>query len=479
MRPSLPVAILLICSSLFGCSEQRLDPGPVFLVTIDTLRADHLGAYGYPLPTSPFLDRLALEGVRFERAISSMATTVPAHVSIFTSRYPLQVGVRRNGDVLPDSVYTLAEHLSDNGYTTAAFVATKAHFAVSNLDQGFGVFDEPLAGRRRVEQVLDLALDWLETRARLERLFLWIHLFDPHSPVDPPSSYEAMMSLDGASKEAYRRFLREAHHVEPLQVVKDLKLQGELIRGVDRFMLEDYLRLYDAEIRFVDDQLGRFYEALRRYPAFSRALWIVTSDHGEGLGNHGWMGHGKHIYNEQVRVPLILHHTDAPSGGRVVSEVVELLDLWPTVAEHLGLESPDKAVLLGRPLGPLYLNGHRKSDASRSLAFSVRRSYQQDPRGVWPSIPEQQLNYERGETYALQSGRYKYLLRTEGRDELFDLAADPYETRNLIESHRPVARDLRRRIRTMVAGFRSEAPDAPLSAGPETQERLRALGYLQ
>ena len=267
------------------------------LVTLDTLRADHLGVYGYPRPTSPFLDELASRGVVFERAYAPMATTAPSHASIFTSLHPLEHGVMSNGRRLGASFPTLAERLRASGFRTAGFVSTHAHWRPLGLDRGFETFDaRPRESRevyRTADRTVDAALAWLSDCGACDRLMLFVHLFDAHAPLRPPERHlDVFRTAAPDARLAHATFLAASHRVPTAFYSDD---PGRMLFIMDR---------YDAEVRFVDEQLRRLYDGLASHGLSDGTLWIVTADHGEGLGNHRWMGHGQ-AYEESLRVPLI------------------------------------------------------------------------------------------------------------------------------------------------------------------------------
>jgi arylsulfatase A-like enzyme len=465
----------ILASPATGCGDPSARrPGldlpfdRIVLVSIDTLRADHLGAYGYPRDTSPFLDELARQGVVFERAYAAMSTTAPSHATLFTSLYPLQHRLLQNGFKLRDDFLTLAELVSDAGFATAGFVSTELHFAVSNLQQGFATLDEPRLRRRQhyrnADETIDAARQWLRGLEPDARFFLFVHLYDVHTPMRPPARHLA--ALAPASEEERRsltHFLTERHRV-PL----------DFYRNNPDAMLER-ITAYDAEIRFVDAELRRLFEAFQALDLGRRVLWIITSDHGEGLGDHDWLGHGRHIYEEQIRVPLIFYSSEQPLGPRRVAELVEHVDLLPTIASLVGHSDALAAQLppvQGRSLAPV-LDGEPLAPSERA-AFAQRQPFKpSDGPGA-----KESRGYELGNKYALVEGRWKYIYRTIGGDELYDLSADPNEMRSLAGSGREERREqmktrLLKRVEELRGDFEAESVD------PETLEKLEALGYVQ
>lgn len=469
--------VWLICVCACSPSDPQAsahgDP-PMFrrivLISIDTLRADHLGAYGYPRPVSPFIDSLASRGVVFERAHASMATTTPSHATMFTGLHPIQHGVLRNGRRVSDDARTLAEHLTERGYRTAGFSSTRSHFGRTNLAQGFGHFDEvsPEDGHRRgADATVDAALAWLADPAVDDPLFLFVHLYDVHHPWEPPDADREQAAIWPAGSGP--EYWSQVQFIPP-----DFYPEGpeRLHRSLDA---------YDGEIHFVDRQLRRIEQALAARPD-APTLWIVTADHGEGLGNHDWLFHGKHIYQEQIRVPLIVHASDGRFPSRRVRDVVGHVDLFPTLLELVPPAAPAQSAdpvpdRPGRSLVPALLG----TDAGSVQAFAQRRQFDPDPvsdaraaRGELPS----DHRYEPGETYALVVDDWKLIHRTRGADELFDLAADPYETDNRIEREPERARELMQELRRQLDRFDSQRAQPAEPVDPETAESLEALGYL-
>ncbi len=469
--------VLLIALGL----TLRWDPGSksrtirrIFLVTIDTLRADHLGCFGYFRETSPFLDGLAAKGVLFRNAFSSMATTVPAHASIFTGLHPLRHGVLKNGHRLADSAQTLSELLSGKGFCSAAFVGTLGQFGAAGLDRGFSYFNEPTPAEanpyRPAGKTVSRALEWMAERRGEGRVFLWVHLFDPHAPYRSSSRFEKRASGEDPQ---LIEFLSTRLGVDP-------RFFGRLDNLLDVYLdegtgfesgraganLTRIIDAYDSELLTVDEAVGRLFQGMESLGLNEDSLWIVSGDHGEGLGNHNWLGHGKHIYNEQLRIPLILYTpTGSFAKARQVDEVVGQVDLLPTLAALLDLPVSTS----GNSLLDL-LAGGRSPD--RRFAFSQRREFSgRESR-------KRSGNHEPGDAFALQDREWKYIWRTKGGDEFFHVGDDPYELSNLVGRGLPQEGEFRSHLSAIVRELvRRRHPSQ--SIAPEALERLRSLGYLQ
>jgi len=390
----------------------------VLLVTIDTLRADHVGCYGHASAATPAVDALAARGVRFATAVAHVPLTGPSHASLLTSRTPLGHGFRDNGGyVLPPPVRTAAEDFRQGGYRTAAFVSAFPLDRRFGFDRGFETYDDHLPkgnDRRRspyverpADATTDAALRWLgASPAGASPFFLWVHYYDPHAPYEPP----------GALAERFR--------AAP----------------------------YDGEIAFVDTQLVRLVRALEDGGALARTLVVVTADHGEGLGEHGEGTHGLFVYDATLKVPWIMAGPGI-AAGRVVETVARGVDLLPTLLDYAGLAP--RADLEGRSLRPA-TEGREMSDA---------------PAYAESLYPEREFGW--APLHAWRTARYKLIEAP--RPELYDLAADAAERTNRAADEPARVEELRRALRSAVS---RPAPAAGAEVDPETAERLRALGYV-
>jgi arylsulfatase A-like enzyme len=457
-------------------ARQGAEGPNVVLVTVDTLRADHLSCYGYERPTSPFLDSLAAAGARCADAVAPASWTKPSTGTILTGLYPSRHGALYHGSSLhlPEGERTLAEAFRQRGYVTAGFVANPNVKAVFEFDRGFDeYFDAPVQDTLTLASLRtsafggmlmrllrhkfnwnyenDIAsmnrhvLAWLETNHR-SRFFLYVHYIDPHDPYDPPARYR-------------EQFARPA----------GMSLFNERKRrvGIDR---------YDGEIRYTDDGLKALVEALTAHGVWQDTLFVLTSDHGEEFFEHGVLGHGFSLYQEVVHVPLILHGPGVPPGV-VLEEPVAVLDLPATVHELAGGE------------------GQRFGDG-RSFAARLRGAPPEQLPGTLfleSEFGQTDANHREFVFSGLRSGPWKLVLTEEnkffppsvprfGREALFHLGDDPAESRNLFHQEELSPRvaewlELLRAHAQFLAetGFR-DIPPAALT--PEIEAGLRALGYI-
>ncbi len=394
------------------------------VVTLDTTRADRVGAYGFKNIETPAIDRLASDGVLFDQAMASAPLTLPSHCSIFTGRFPPEHGVRDNGGFfLAPSQLTLASFLKSKGFRTGAVVGAYVldgkwglnqgfetyvdDFDLSKVTGGFGIGDVKRPGN----EVVDRALPWLE-KVKHERFFAWLHFYDPHSPYESPEPFKSRY--------------------------------------------ED--RPYSGAIAFTDSQVARVVAFLEQNGLLDRTVIAVMGDHGEGLNQHGEGTHGFFIYESTTRVPFIIRSPFEKVRGRRVADPVRTVDLLPTVLDLMGI-APPKGIE-GVSLAPL-MTGTR---ATLDLEGYAEALYPLHHFG-WSELK------------AWRAGQFKVI--DAPRPELYDLTKDPEETNNLYAARRSLAD-------TMIARLRSRESDAAARASsgtspeidPEARERLAALGYV-
>jgi arylsulfatase A-like enzyme/Tfp pilus assembly protein PilF len=417
---------LAVASIPVGKSRARgplaADPPDVILVTIDTLRADHVGCYGDASAQTPTIDALARAGARFTLAYTPVPITLPAHGSLLTGTFPMATGMHDfTTNKLPAKSATLAGILRDHGYTTAAFIGAAVLDSRFGLNQGFDTyfdyfdFSQLRASsfdqlERRGDQVVDEALRWLKLNPR-RPLFLWVHLYDPHHPYTPPEPYAS-------------RFRNS---------------------------------LYDGEVAFADAQVGRLFSYLQERRNYDNALIVLASDHGEGLGEHGEKTHGFFIYNSTLHVPLIFKVPGA--RPRVVEEEVSLVDVLPTLLQALKLPVPP--AVQGRSLMSSILG--RSSGASSSL---YAESY----------LPL--LHFHWSQLRGLQSRGWKFIEAP--KPELYDVRRDPEEENNLFKGQGARAHEMRERLYALMRRYTPAAGPEPEKAltDPALYDRLRSLGYV-
>ncbi|MFN7992600.1 MAG: sulfatase-like hydrolase/transferase [Bryobacteraceae bacterium] len=400
---------------------------PVILISIDTLRADHLGVYGYHNLPTPNIDSLANGGTVFTSVECQVPLTLPSHASLFTSTYPFESRVEENAERVPSGSLTLASVLRSNGYQTSAFIGSVFLEREMGLDQGFDEYDSPfhfqafspLSGsmffggtdrnpfkvrdRRDGSLVLAAARRWL-TSHRGQPAFVFIHLFDLHKPYLPHPSHPDPPGSSG----------------------------------------------YDYELGYLDGELGNFKKFLMDSGWWDRSLVVLLSDHGEGLGEHGEGSHGYFIYESTVRVPLIFHWPAASKGGaQQDSQPAGLIDVAPSILGYLHIPAPStfEGIGLGAANGAVYSETTHTRDA---FGWAPLRS--------------------------LRLGKWKFIEAP--RPELYDLQADPREMRNLYRPGSPKAAELRTRLDALLTSHRAHRTLSPGAISPQTHALLSSLGYL-
>ena len=435
------ILILTLLSALHATAQTPAKPAPnVVLITIDTLRADHVGCYGYKQIKTPNIDGLAADGVRFDRAFAVVPVTLPSHSSMLTGTYPMLSGMHDfSGNKLSPLQPTLASVLKQAGYQTGAVIGSAVLDSRFGLNQGFDFYYDHFEFSRLDEAnldemerpgnvVADVALNWLEkdwlAKNPQKKFFLWMHLYDPHFPYHPPEPYS-----------------RE-YATQP----------------------------YDGEIAFADEQVGRLLRFLKEKGIYQNTVIVLCGDHGESLGEHGEKTHGFFIYNATMHVPLIIRLPEQLPGqlpektaARTLADPVSLVDLMPTVLSAVGLQIPSQV-------------------QGRSLLPEIRPD---------PSAPDVQANLERtlyGETFLPRihfnwselrgSENTKYHFIDAPRPELYDLAKDPDEIHNLFAEKKAVAEEMHSKLVSMIRDY-SAGKELAEKTGldPALMERLKSLGY--
>lgn len=422
--------VVCLLGGAIGCNPvggggRSSEPLNVVLISIDTTRADHLGCYGNTQVRTPAIDRLASEGVLFEQCVAPAPLTLPSHTTMLTGRLPFVHGARNNGQFrVHEENDTLAEAFKEAGYVTAAEVAAAVLDREYGLNQGFDSYTDVKAARGRShdrrhsehlersgQEVCDSAIAWLEQHAG-ERFFLFVHLFDPHQPYLAPERFAAQ-----------------------------------------------YPDPYLAEIAYADEQVGRLIAALDRSAAAKRTLVILTSDHGEGRGQHKEATHGNFIYNSTQRVPLIMRSAGRVPAGRRVSSLVRLTDIAPTALALAGLDPLEACQ--GVSLAPL-LNGTSADLKLDAYAETL--------------CPRYDFGYSH--LRALWSDGFKYIHAP--RPELYDLSTDPDEQLDLAAAQPQRVADMRERLKRLIQDApRGVAPEkAIMAATPDSVRAMQHLGYV-
>ena len=398
----------------------------VILITIDTLRPDHLGCYGYKAIQTPYIDKLASESARFTTVVSQVPQTLPSHCSILTSTYPMFHGVRDNiGYRLEASRITLAEILKRHGFQTGAFVGSYVLDSKFGLGKGFDTYYDHFDAEknpdgflrldqleRRGEEVMAQAIKWIEATSSTAPFFAWIHLYDPHDPYDPPPPYKARYKSNP----------------------------------------------YDGEIAYADEQVGKLVTLLNRRGLYDRTLIVLTSDHGESFGEHREFKHGYFLYDTTLLVPLLIKPSRHAFAKQVINEQVRLVDIAPTILQMLELPRVADfqgtgllALLAGKQM-PLQPEAYSETFYPAQFGASPLRSLRR-PNAKFIEAP---------------------------RPELYNLDQDPLELKNVYVEKQALANQLKSRLGELSNSLADKGSErnSPLKVSSEDMERLGALGYV-
>lgn len=474
-RSKLFVAFLAIISCGNAGSQEQTKalshPNGIVLVTMDTIRTDHLSTYGYIRETSPFIDSLADKGVRFENAFATTPHTGPAHLSIFSGA---QVSQHKNYNntfhEVPHNLRLMTEQLSDAGYRTGAVTAVTF---LSNLSKGFDHFDAPTfeAGSelayRPADEVVKHAKTFLDSVKPGEKYFLWLHFFDCHWPLSPPDSL--VERFHWTDRNHLISLVDQWVNTEKISLMVSTYRNDDLRANMINLAMT--MNSYDAEIAYVDSSLKEVEQYLGSKGLDEQLLWVITGDHGEGLGTHNWYGHNRYLYNEAVRVPLIFS-SDAWALSDVAPPVapVSQVDIPRTIGELAGFDFEQPFLeIKGQSLVPL-ITGSEKS-TPREYAFIERIPI--DPKiGDSKNWPDKVMT-------AITDGRFKYIYRSDSEDEFYDMDSDPYEQENLIGQDSKKRDEMAAYVAEYLASLLKDSEDIDATTDSDShREELEALGYL-
>lgn len=467
-------ALLALVFVTIQCAPSNPAPPHVLLITVDTLRADHLSCYGYRLPTSPVMDRLAEGGVLFEDCSVQWPKTWPSIASFLAGSYPRSTGVRAEQRTMAPSLRVLAEVFQGAGYATAGVVSNFNLSRQFGYDQGFSWFVESwaegwseVAGNEafrntpgKVKEftnatlVTDQGLEWLDRHPSDQPFFLWLHYMDPHGPYVPPAQYSALFEGDHPTQEIPPRL------IPPYQ-----RQQSDDALITD---LAHYKAQYDREIRYLDDELGRLFEGLRERGQWQNTLVVLTADHGESLDEHSYvLEHGGVPYQPTARIPLLFHWEGVLPTKRLAAPV-GLVDASKTILELVGLPVPGrfeglslKSMIDGTPGAPTPPYVFAETGIYAPSQLSVRE-------GPWKLVWVRSVRDRR-----FQQG---------SEFELYDLDQDPLELDNVARRHPEKVKELQRVLEEWMASGPAppELESTDLDELDEaSQEMLRALGYVK
>lgn len=470
----------------------------IILLVMDSARASNMSCYGYERPTTPNLDRLAQEGTLYEQAISLGCWTLPVHVSLFTGLYPLTHGVTISKNALPDGFPLLAGRLNDLGYETACFSNNAYVSDITNLTQQFHVVDDVWRTtnprgikrskmwrlRKRLEQygpaakpIIAVARQLQRARAFLKRqkpskdkgarltnqkiaswlresrdagkpFFLFLNYMEPHEPYNPPHPYHRRFMPKRFSSRRVAQVGNNKDVIERRSETRRYKDDLEIIRA-----------LYDGELSYLDYRIGQLTDLLKSLNILDDTVLIVTSDHGESLGEHEHIGHRMTLYEPLIHVPLIIRYPARFSAGRRVKQLVSLIDLYPTMLELAGA-GPDTTKL---------------NDVYSLLDIDTLEK--ERPYVIAENTAPKSMDSVVSRVVRTQ--RYKYIWKSDGEHELYDLREDGRETVNLIDRCPDVARELQEQLAAWMDAVGAErVATGEAYYESEIQEHLQKLGYV-
>jgi len=461
-------AILTLSSILSACTLMSDEPPRhVIVISMDTTRADQFGFMGNRNVLTPHLDAIAAESIVLTDCMTVAPTTLVSHTSLFTGKYAHHHGTPRNGYMVNRDNVMLAEILKEAGFTTAGFAGSFALDSRFDFAQGFDTYDETfdvLVGddgadenQRRAEKVTDAVLAYLDANGVPDRLFLFAHYFDPHSPYVAPAPFRVMYDPEGEQGPA------------PFsEMVIDERLEaGPEQQQLGRRLISQYA----AEISYMDFHIGRLVDELQRRGILDEAVLLVTSDHGESFMEHlRTFSHGYLVYQASMHSVGVIRLPGGKGGGRKITGTVSNIDLLPTLLAILGISPPPGIDGEAIPLG---VDDDALPQRTRfGQATRPRKRHEADPR--WMNMLKARV---------IRSGRYKFIQTPYlGTEEMYDLESDPNEQRNLLDEASAETSEIAARLRAELTAWAESADPLPTRFEPsqrdETRERLKSLGYI-
>lgn len=431
-----------------SANSQASRPNVLFIV-LDATRYDHLSCYGYKKPTTPNLDQVAAEGALYENCITPASWTLPSLASLFTGLYPRDHGVKSQHSKLKESFETLAEILAAAGYRTLGFSSNAWVGSFAGLDQGFEQFVDVWRhlGTNPADDGAALTneriRDWLGADETGKPFFLFVHYFEPHFPYRPPPPYDSKFLPKGADSAMLAEVRRWAH---PREVGYILKVPG---MEISRTQLEILESQYDGEIAYLDRQIGILISEFKRRGLLDNTITVITSDHGEHLGDHALLDHKMSLYDPLIHVPLIIRYPPAVPAGRRIQSPVQTIDILPTLLQLCAIKRGAAGVSVGLPLAD-------DADAGRSHMFAEFAAPNMFLDVMAKTFPEADHSVFDRALKVVQTRQYKLIWASDGRHELYDIVRDRVEAVNLYDSRPKLAREL---MNLLEAFNRGELPE--------------------
>jgi arylsulfatase A-like enzyme len=462
----------------------------VILISIDTLRADHLSCYGYQKKTSPNIDRIASEGTIFRQNYSTAVWTPPGHASMLTGLYMSEHGVHGEQPLL-ENIPTVAEKLRENGYQTAGFVNNSQVGELVGLHRGHDLFVEVWKGTesrwigerlvkgllRRIREKLGLEdmgaertnmlfRDWLEKYVDREKpIYAFVHYIEVHNPLNPPRPYKAMY-MNKPYKRVDMAKIKKVARNPLICFAEDLTLNKEEIEFIEV--------LYDGEIAYTDSKIGEVVGMLKKKKLFDDTMILITSDHGEHLGEHGMWSHVASLHDEILRVPLIIKYPKGIECCREVNEYTQIIDIFPTIMEVAGVSRDDLntsgiSLVQDKSRGNQY-HKYVFADWEGRVPYFIQTKMKEGEKAIG-------VNRFNIGMSMIQDNRWKYIMKSDGTEEMYDLLNKEEEIQDMESRER-----IRDRFRSELSGrkktMEGQGKDLPYSVDKEIERNLKALGYM-
>lgn len=418
----------------------------ILFITVDALRADHLSCYGYKRNTSPNIDKLSREGVMFTQAISASSSTISSVPSTMTSTYPDVHGIWEFGNFLDPTIISLGGVLRENNFSTGIITAQLFPHLTSRED----FISKKIKLDAKANEITDWAIEWLG-KNKNKRFFLYLHYFDPHGPYTPPSPYDEM-------------YLKDKFYERGIELPLLNRKRGGF-GGIPGYQAQGgikdknyYIAKYDGEICFTDAQIGRLINALEETGLLYKTIVIITADHGESLGEHDYyFDHGEYLYDNLIKVPLIIYYNSFRPLNRMINQQVSLVDIMPTILDIAKIRLPRQAKFDGVSLMPLISRGKR-----------YRNTY------IFSEY------FEGGcQKFAIRGNGWKLLYdRKNGNYELYNLKDDPGELRNLFFVEKEESKNLTYALDFFLKRPVRKTGRTKIELNEDDKEKLKSLGYL-
>ena len=457
MKKTFTIALVILFLLIPGIyywqiSSIHQSPNGIILISLDTLRADHLGCYGYQRDTSPSIDAFAKKNIVFENAVVQSPWTLPSHVSIMTSLYPISHGVYRDSPMLAEGNVTLAELLQEAGYQTAAFTDGGWMGKEFGLQQGFDLFDDQGGG---FTKIIPKVKGWLKKNGS-KPFFLFIHSYDIHSPYNPPLPYNSF----------FHKFSYTGHLVPSNNNLLLANRNKLVISDAD---LQHFIALYDGGIRYTDEKINDFLSYLRDSNLKDQSLIIITSDHGEEFKEHEKFLHGQLYFKPNLHVPLIMHIPDYPKKAIRIKELVRSIDLLPTILDSASLPSNPNAQ--GRSLFPLI---KRQQSFFNRFLWHLKHLFEPDSNTSLAEVKYSNVHY----WSLITNDGYQGISALDSDSiQLYNLTVDPLANNDISELHDDISEKLLNQLKMF---YETKPNNTPLLIDLDEQIRaqLKELGYV-